>query len=99
LVGALAALVKPSGLLVISSINRTPKARAFAIVGAEKILKWAPEGAHDYDKLVTPEEARAGAPELRWDGPVGISYNPLGKGWSLSSDVAINYLMAARKPQ
>jgi 2-polyprenyl-6-hydroxyphenyl methylase/3-demethylubiquinone-9 3-methyltransferase len=95
----LAALVKPGGLLVTSTINRTAKARAFAIVGAEKILKWAPEGAHDYDKLLTPEEIRGAAPELRWRKPVGISFNPLGAGWALSSDVSINYLMAATKPQ
>ena len=99
LVATLAALVKPGGLLVTSSINRTAKARAFAIIGAEKILKWAPEGAHDYEKLVTPEEIKAGAPQLIWEEPVGISYNPLGQGWTLSSDVSINYLLAARKPQ
>lgn len=94
---AASALVKPGGVLVLSTINRTPKARAFAITGAERILKWAPEGAHDYEKLVTPEEIRAGAPGLQWDEPVGISYQPLGSGWSLSSDIDMNYMMAARK--
>lgn len=90
-------LVKPGGLLVLSTINRTPKARALAIVGAERILQWAPEGAHDYDKLVTPDEIRAGAPGLQWDEPVGITYNPLGAGWALSRDTDVNYLMAGRK--
>ncbi len=96
--GAASALVKPGGLLVLSTINRTPKARALAIVGAERILKWAPEGAHDYDKLVKPEEVRAGAVALHWDEPVGISYEPLGRGWALSRDLSVNYLMAGRKP-
>jgi 2-polyprenyl-6-hydroxyphenyl methylase / 3-demethylubiquinone-9 3-methyltransferase len=92
------ALVAPGGLFIVSTINRTPKARAFALFGAEKILHWAPEGAHDYDKLVTPEEIRAGAPDLAWEAPAGIAYNPLGEGWALSRDVSINYLMAgARK--
>ena len=91
------ALVKPGGLLILSTIKRTAKARAFAIVGAERILKWAPEGAHDYDKLVTPDEIRAGACGIRWNEPVGISYQPLGEGWSLSSDISINYLMAGAK--
>jgi 2-polyprenyl-6-hydroxyphenyl methylase/3-demethylubiquinone-9 3-methyltransferase len=95
---AAAALVSPGGLLVLSTINRTPKARALAIVGAERILKWAPEGAHDYDKLVTPEEIRAGAPALDWREPVGVTYQPLGGGWSLSRDVSVNYLIAAAKP-
>ena len=91
-------LLKPGGLIVLSTINRTPKARALAIVGAERILKWAPEGAHDYDKLVTPDEIRAGAPEMVWEEPTGISYEPLGRGWTLSRDVAVNYLMAGVKP-
>ncbi len=91
------ALVRPGGVLILSTINRTAKARALAIVGAERILKWAPEGAHDYDKLVTPEEIRAGAPEITWQAPVGITYQPLGQGWALSSDIDINYLIAGVK--
>lgn len=96
---AASALVQGGGLLILSTINRTPKARALAIVGAERLLRWAPEGAHDYDKLVRPEEIRAGAPEIEWEAPVGIVYNPLGKGWTLSSDTDVNYLMAGRKPE
>ncbi len=96
--GAAAALVKPGGLLALSTINRTAKARALAIVGAERILKWAPQGAHDYDKLVTPDEIRAGASDIAWDEPVGITYNPLGAGWALSRDADVNYLIAGRKP-
>lgn len=92
------ALVKPGGLLILSTINRTAKARALAIVGAERILQWAPEGAHEYDKLVKPEEIRAGASGIRWDEPVGITYQPLGAGWALSSDVDVNYMMAGAKP-
>lgn len=90
-------LVRPGGLLILSTINRTAKARALAIVGAERILKWAPEGAHDFDKLVTPEEIRSGASEIRWDEPVGVVYNPIGAGWSLSSDIDINYMIAGAK--
>jgi len=95
---AASALVKPGGALVLSTINRTQKARALAIVGAERILKWAPEGAHDFDKLVTPEEIREGAPELNWREPVGLTYNPLGAGWSLTSDISVNYIIAGVKP-
>lgn len=95
--GAASALVRPGGLLALSTINRTARARAFAIFGAERILQWAPEGAHDYDKLVTPDEIRAGAPDIAWDEPIGLSYRPLGRGWTLSRDVSINYLMAGRR--
>ena len=68
--------------------------RIHVFVGAERVLKWAPKGAHDFEKLVTPEEVRAGAPDLLWDEPIGISYQPLGKGWALSSDISMNYMMA-----
>jgi len=95
--GAASELVRPDGLLVLSTINRTQRARALAIVGAERILKWAPEGAHDYDKLVTPDEIRAATPAIDWDAPVGLSYRPFTAGWSLSEDVSINYLLAGRK--
>lgn len=94
---AATSLVAPGGLLVLSTINRTPKARALAITGAERILRWAPEGAHDYDKLVTPEEIRAGAPALRWHEPIGIVFQPLGKGWTLSHDVDVNYMIAGER--
>ena len=94
---AATALVAPGGLIVLSTINRTQKARALAIVGAEKILKWAPEGAHDYDKLVTLDEIRSGAPAIKWFEPIGVSYQPLGKGWALSHDVDVNYMMAGER--
>lgn len=94
-----ATLVKPGGLLILSTINRTPKARALAIVGAERVLKWAPEGAHEYEKLVTPDEIRAGASDLRWEEPVGISYEPLGRGWALSRDISMNYMIAGTRPR
>lgn len=94
-----ALLVKPGGLLILSTINRTQKARALAIVGAERVLKWAPEGAHEYEKLVTPEEIRAGAPELKWGEPAGVSYEPLGRGWTLSRDVSMNYMIAGTRPR
>jgi len=94
---AATALVAPGGLLILSTINRTPKARALAITGAERILKWAPEGAHDYDKLVTPEEIRSGAPELQWEEPVGVTYQPLGNGWAISRDIDVNYMIGGHK--
>lgn len=94
---AAGALVRPSGLLILSTINRTSKARALAILGAERILKWAPEGTHDYDKLVTPDEVRSGAPDFEWEEPVGIAFHPFGEGWSLSRDIDVNYLMAGTK--
>lgn len=95
---AVETLLKPGGLLIVSTINRTPQARALALFAAEKVLHMAPDGAHDFEKLVTPGELEDAAPGLEWDHPIGMVFNPIGRSWSLSSDVSINYLCAATKP-
>lgn len=95
--GAAEKLVRQDGLLIVSTINRTPKARAMAITAAEKILKWAPEGAHSHEKLVVPEEIRSGARAITWEDPIGISYNPLATGWTVSQDTDVNYMMVGRR--
>ncbi len=93
-----AALVKPDGLLILSTLNRTLKSYALAIVGAEYVLRWLPPGTHQWHRFVTPEElaehTRAiGLHPLR---PVGMVFNPLQDTWTLSDDTGVNYLMAAR---
>ncbi|MGE3143171.1 MAG: bifunctional 2-polyprenyl-6-hydroxyphenol methylase/3-demethylubiquinol 3-O-methyltransferase UbiG [Hyphomonadaceae bacterium] len=88
-------LLAPGGLLIVSTINRTPRARALALFAAEKILHMAPEGAHDYEKLVRPHELAAAAPRLAWEAPQGLSYDPLGRRWRLSHDLSMNYLRCA----
>ena len=95
-----AALVKPGGLMVSSTINRTLRARAFAIFAAENILGWLPRGTHDYERLLTPEElsaflARNG---LRVIDRTGVIFPPLAGEWRLSADLGINYMIAAAKP-
>jgi 2-polyprenyl-6-hydroxyphenyl methylase/3-demethylubiquinone-9 3-methyltransferase len=99
-VGACAALLKPGGLFLVATINRTLKAFALAIVGAEYILGWLPRGTHDYDKLVRPAEleaslAKAGLAVAR---RIGVRYNPLSDRWSRSSDMDVNYMVVAEKP-
>ena len=95
-----AALVRPGGLLIASTINRTAKAFALAIVGAEYVLRWLPRGTHSYDKLVTPSEL---ATALRLAGltrrdETGVVYAPLTDRWQLSRDMDVNYMMVAGKP-
>lgn len=97
-VAACAALVRPGGKLIVSTINRTGKARALAITLAERVLGWAPEDTHQYEKLVTPEELEAAAPLLVWDAPVGLAFDPLQRRWKLSRDVSVNYFRVAAKP-
>jgi 2-polyprenyl-6-hydroxyphenyl methylase/3-demethylubiquinone-9 3-methyltransferase len=95
-----AALVRPGGLMLLSTINRTVKAYLLAILGAEYVLRWLPLGTHQWERFVTPDElarhlqaAGLDAPQLR-----GMVYSPLADAWSLSSDTGVNYLAAAAKP-
>ena len=52
-------MVKPGGLMIVATLNRTLKSFALAIVGAEYVLRWLPRGTHQWDKFVTPDELEA----------------------------------------
>jgi 2-polyprenyl-6-hydroxyphenyl methylase / 3-demethylubiquinone-9 3-methyltransferase len=95
-----AAAVKPGGIAVFSTINRTFKAWAFAIVGAEYILSWLPRGTHQWDRFVTPDELRAHAEAAGLIAPrfSGIVFDPLRDSWRLSNDTDVNYLVSFAKP-
>lgn len=95
-----AQLLRPGGLMLLSTINRTAKAFALAILGAEYVLRWLPRGTHQWDRFVTPEElARAlSASGLRTTETRGLSFNPLARQWRLSDDTSVNYFLAAAKP-
>jgi len=95
-----AALVRPGGMLVAATLNRTLKSYAFAIVGAEYVLGWVPRGTHDWNRFVTPDELAAAlrAGQLEPTGETGVVYDPIGGHWHLSHDMAINYMMAACRP-
>ncbi len=98
---AAGSLVAPGGMLIAATLNRTKRAFAFAIVGAEYVLGWLPRGTHDWRKFVKPSEMARG---LRTAGlsPVevtGVVYNPLSGEWRLNPrDVAVNYMMVATRP-
>ena len=93
-------LVKPGGLMVVATLNRTLKALATAKIGAEYILGWLPRGAHDWRKFLTPEEVRLFlSPEpVSVQGPFGVAYNPLADRWSLGRDASVNYMMTVERP-
>lgn len=98
-VTACCAAVKPGGLLVMATLNRTLKSYALAIVGAEYVLRWLPKGTHDWEKFVTPAEL-GGAIErngLRRASGTGIIYNPLSGRWSAARDMDVNYMLAATR--
>jgi 2-polyprenyl-6-hydroxyphenyl methylase / 3-demethylubiquinone-9 3-methyltransferase len=92
-------LVKPGGLLFVASINRTARAFALAIVGAEYVLRWLPRGTHSWDKFVTPDELQAAMERhgLRVTDETGVIYNLLADRWQISTDMDVNYMIAATK--
>lgn len=95
-----ASLVRPGGLLVLSTLNRTAKSYLLAIVGAEYVLRWLPTGTHRWSRFLTPEELAAPvrAAGLRVVERKGMVYEPLRDRWVLSADTSVNYLLAARRP-
>ena len=100
LVRACAELVRPGGQVFFSTINRTPKAFLFAIVGAEYVLRLLPAGTHEYQKFIRPSELDAWAREARLELVVstGMHYNPLTRIYSLGPGLGVNYLMMFRRP-
>jgi 2-polyprenyl-6-hydroxyphenyl methylase/3-demethylubiquinone-9 3-methyltransferase len=90
-------LLKPGGLLILSTLNRTAKSFALGIVAAEYVLRWLPRGTHDWSRFVTPQELRNALTKvgLISKDEQGLSFNPLGGEWHLSSDCAVNYFMTA----
>lgn len=97
---ACADLVKPGGDVYFSTINRNPKAYAFAILGAEYILQLLPKGTHEYAKFIKPSELATWSrkAELDWQEITGMTYNPITKKYRLNShDVSVNYLVHVKK--
>ncbi len=94
-------LLKPGGLMVCSTINRTPKSFAMAIVGAEYVMRWLPRGTHEWSKFITPDELFEMIRSTGLD-PVdrkGFVFNPLAWTWRLSErDLSVNYVTASLKP-
>ena len=99
--GACAQMVRPGGLMFVATINRTWKANALAIFMAENVLRWLPKGTHQYEKLVTPQEAAAPleASGMRIIDRTGVFYNVLQDRWNLSSDMDVNYMLLAERPK
>jgi 2-polyprenyl-6-hydroxyphenyl methylase/3-demethylubiquinone-9 3-methyltransferase len=99
-IASLAKLVKPKGLVILSTLNRTAKSFALGIVAAEYILQWLPRGTHEWKCFVKPSEMTAWlqAAKLKPTHMTGVTYNPFQQSFALNTqDVAVNYLMTAVK--
>lgn len=97
---ACCALVRPGGYVFFSTLNRTPKSYAFAILGAEYVLRLLPRGTHDYAKFIRPSEMAAWSRQVGLEvrEQTGLTYNPLTRRYRLvADDVSVNYMMYCRK--
>jgi len=92
-------LLKKNGLMFIATLNKTLKSYAFAIIGAEYVLRWLPIGTHDWDKFVKPEDLIKINKEnnLKLEKLDGMKFNLLTEQWSLSSDNSVNYITKFKK--
>lgn len=96
-----AGLVRPGGLMIVATINRTLKAFALAKLGAEYLLRWLPPGTHDPRKFVKPEEIESAlaAAAMTVTAKAGVAYNPLMDLWKIVEETDVNYLVTAVKPR
>lgn len=97
---AVCKLVAPGGLLIMSTLNRTPKSYLLGIVAAEYVLRWLPAGTHDWKKFLKPSELAHGLEKngLKVTDVRGLIYSPFTRDFSLSkSDLDVNYLLTAVK--
>lgn len=96
---AAASLLKPGGIMLLATLNRTLKSYALAIIGAEYILNWLPHHTHDWNRFLTPKELAALVQRhgLTPGEAVGVTLNPLRGEWRVSKDVAVNYMLSATK--
>jgi 2-polyprenyl-6-hydroxyphenyl methylase / 3-demethylubiquinone-9 3-methyltransferase len=96
-----ASLVKPGGILVISTLNRTAASYVLGIIAAERILRWLPKGTHDWTRFLTPEEISGylnSETDVICDDAIGVSFNPLSNAFYISGDTSVNYMLVASKP-
>ncbi len=96
---ACAGLVKPGGITIVATLNKTLKSLALAKIGAEYVLGWLPRGTHDWNRFIPPADLRARLQDtgLSILKTQGVSFDPLNWDWKLSSDVDVNYMIVAAK--
>jgi 2-polyprenyl-6-hydroxyphenyl methylase/3-demethylubiquinone-9 3-methyltransferase len=98
-IGLLAQLVAPGGLLFISTLNRSLRALLTAKIGAEYIVRLLPRGTHDWRRFLPPARLAAltQAAGLRVTETAGLSYDVWRGRWRETSDLSMNYILAATK--
>ncbi|HEY0281275.1 MAG TPA: bifunctional 3-demethylubiquinol 3-O-methyltransferase/2-polyprenyl-6-hydroxyphenol methylase, partial [Rhizomicrobium sp.] len=93
--------VKPGGLMFVASLNKTLKSLVLAKIAAEYVLRWLPPGTHDWNRFVEPHTLQAMLEEagLNILKTQGVSFDPLGWNWRLSTDLDVNYMVVSASPR
>jgi 2-polyprenyl-6-hydroxyphenyl methylase / 3-demethylubiquinone-9 3-methyltransferase len=88
-------LLKRNGLMFVATLNKTLKSYAFAIIGAEYILKWLPIGTHDWEKFVRPDDLIKTSKKnnLLLKKLNGMEFNIFDNSWKISNDTSVNYII------
>ncbi len=86
--------------MIVATLNRTAKAFALAVVGAERVLRWLPVGTHDWRKFLKPDEIRGllEGEGVFVQGPFGVGYDPIAGRWSRTADASVKYMMTVLRP-
>jgi 2-polyprenyl-6-hydroxyphenyl methylase/3-demethylubiquinone-9 3-methyltransferase len=92
-------MVRPNGMMIAATINRTMKSLLLAKIGAEYVLRWLPRGTHRWDKFVTPAELEAALKKagLNVVDERGVVFRVLSGAWALSEDMDVNYMLSAAR--
>ena len=98
-VAAMAAVTRPGGLVVLSTLSRTAASFVKAVIGAEYLLGWLPRGTHDWRRFLTPAELGRvlRAHGLRPIHASGVRYDGSRDRFELTRDLSVNYLLAAAR--
>jgi len=99
LLTACARLIKPGGVFIGATLNRTPQSFALAVIGAEYVMRWLPRGTHDWRRFLRPSEFALGLRRvgLRPTKLKGMRYHLASGDWELADDLSVNYLVMAIK--
>ena len=94
-----AKLLKKDGIMFVATLNKTLKSYAFAIIGAEYILKWLPIGTHDWEKFIKPNDLIkiSEQNDLSLKKLDGMKFNILTDSWKVSKDTSVNYIIKLKK--
>ncbi len=91
-------MLRPQGIMIVATLNRTLKSYVFAIIGAEYILRWLPVGTHDWQKFITPTELNNLCQNhATLIDRAGASFNPISHQWSQTQDLTVNYMTVYEK--